>query len=425
MKKQAFCGGTALCLLGVIVTSGGCFHPGAADEGVAFENPPGVIINGNRRVNEFGKRFFRPRMAGRRMPDGSLQLMWLIEGWPDKMVGVLVKRQVDGEWTPLAGENAVILPGTYLERDWKAQGFNAEQSAFYSDELKRCLDEKKIRLISPQEQLELARKYGFGPHDGLMFMRNNLYAFLNGFGAIDNQPVEGALYGLFGVGESGNVDRKPFVTWRNLPLEKQVVPLRNFTFTVNAGTRFLCWEIPEELVNAYAIARFEVYRKENNEWKHFAPAHRNPFEAGARYQLWNPLDSDHPDPEFKFVPKNIFYDPLPSTEMKFPSSRYGNLSELELTSSRNETDGAITLSWRIDTKDSGKIAHFKLERSEDWREFIVLAETLDPAETSFTDRTVQKNGVKYTYKLTAGLNNGARKVEELEISLPDAQQGGL
>ena len=417
-KKKCCIIAALLCLFFVVAVLFAIFIPKWLNNDVAFDEGEGVTINGRRFANQFGKRLFRPRLTGKRLKDGSLQLMWLIEGWPEKMAGVIIKRQIDGKWIPLVDEASIIVPGTFFERDWKTQGMTAEQSAFYAQELKRCHEENKIKLISPQQQLERARKYGFGAGDGLMFMRNNLYAFLCGFAAIDNHPVDHALYGLFGVSDSGRIDRHPFATWQNLPLEQQTIPLSNFAFVIDGGTRTLFWEIPEELYKKYSIVRFEVYRKENGEWKHFSSAMRFPHHPGARYGLLNPLRDNNSDTEFKFVPLNTFYEPLPATEMKFANSQYGDLSRLEFNPPGIDADHVVTVSWETGVGEQSKIKKLMLERDELGGKSIVLADNIPPEQNSFSDTTPKQYNALYFYNLTAELKNGDVKKCSLKVSSP-------
>ncbi len=146
-KLNIFFISVLLCLLGVLVALYAFFTPNHLSHDVAFEQVQGVTVNGQLCANQFGKDFFWAKLAGRKQADGSLFLMWIMKGWPDRMSGVVVKRQIQGRWEPLVASAPMIQPG-YFERDWKEQGLSDDQAAFYSQELNRYLSEPISKVLA-------------------------------------------------------------------------------------------------------------------------------------------------------------------------------------------------------------------------------------------------------------------------------------
>lgn len=409
---------TVLCLFGFILF----YIKEHTDEAVAFEQVQGVTVDGQLCANQFGKDFFWAKLAGKKQADGSLFLMWILKGWPDRMSGVIIKRQIQGRWEPLVASAPIIQPG-YFERDWKKMGLSNEQAVFYSQELNRYLSEKKIVLTTPQKQLEAAKKYGFGPGDGLLFMRYNTLAMLCGFGAIDNHPVKNGLYGLFGVSDSGKIDHKPFITWRNQPLEAQTVPLTGYNFSMNSNHLTLHWEIPSEVYDDYAITGFDVYRKENEQWKFYHETYRLPLQKQARFSFPDPINNINEKIFYKLVPKNLLKEPLSALEITYDPQKFGNLDNFEFLPPEVKSDHAVLLSWQIAPTDIAKIKYFRLERKELFGDKkITLADQISPVQPfECIDKTEKKYNIDYKYQLTAFLNNGSEYTTELKMASPVPQ----
>ena len=421
-KLNIFFISVLLCLLGVLVALYAFFTPNHLSHDVAFEQVQGVTVNGQLCANQFGKDFFWAKLAGRKQADGSLFLMWIMKGWPDRMSGVVVKRQIQGRWEPLVASAPMIQPG-YFERDWKEQGLSDDQAAFYSQELNRYLSEKKISLTTPQKQLEIAKKYGFRPGDGIMFMRNNTLAMLCGFGAIDNNPVPDGLYGLFGVSDSGRIDHKPFITWRNHPPAEQVVPLTACYFTIVFDHLTLHWEISSEVYNNYAITGFDVYRKENGQWKYYYETYRNQLKKQANFTFQDPINNIQEKIFYKLVPKNLLKEPLPALEVTYDPQKFGNLDKLEFLPPVIKSDCAVLLSWQVAPADITKVRYFRLERIVRFSdEKVILADQISPSlPLEFTDKTEKKYNVNYEYRVTAFLNNGSTQSIALDVESPVPQ----
>ncbi len=322
-----------------------------------------------------------------------VKLMWLIDYWPENLVGFDIKRRsiengAPGNWITI--NSTVIFPEISMEKNLSNVEKNKAEVLRLQEKLEDMIEKGKTKEIKNEDYIKMLKS---GPDViqsfVLPFALDYEFAIINGFGLVDREipPGEKYQYGVFLVYTDHSED-PPISTfdWEYGSLVQKETNIDLFFRTTKANDQIqILWKFDPDTLNALGYAGFNIYRKTVN--KKYIKLNNTPLwfnieQKQGKFSFFDENIKENTIYHYAISPVTIFNTEGEKNEQVFDPVQYAHINAPYLKT--NKLEDGIELTWVFNKEQERQIRYFFIEKREvNDPEYIRVSKEISRDERSY------------------------------------------